>query len=125
MDEYAFNCSCIRESMEGLREGLTHFSGPSRTAVIYAIKPEDPIYIYDPQNLLAGHEPKIKELYLDVDAWRRRINLCYDKKKFSNLVPEKNLELAGLIYLWRMLKFCGLSNVVYRTPSGHVLHRSH
>ncbi|GAB6143334.1 diadenylate cyclase [Desulfocicer niacini] len=109
MDEYAFNCSCIRESMEGLREGLTHFSGPSRTAVIYAIKPEDPIYIYDPQNLLAGHEPKIKELYLDVDAWRRRINLCYDKKKFSNLVPEKNLELAGLIS-------CGgcSSSVVYQ-----------
>ena len=97
MDEYTFNCSCIAQSMEGLQEGLTHFSGPSRIAVIYAIKPEDPIYIYDPQNLLTGHELKIKELYLDGDAWRKRIDLCYDKKKFSNLVPEKNLELAGLI----------------------------
>jgi len=97
MDEYTFNCSCITESIEGLREGLTHFSGPSRTAVIYAIKPEDPISIYDPQNLLVGHEPKIKELYLDRNEWRKRFNLCYDKKKFSNLIPEKNLELAGLI----------------------------
>ncbi|MFK5954391.1 MAG: DNA integrity scanning protein DisA nucleotide-binding domain protein [Desulfobacterium sp.] len=97
MDEHTFNCSCISESIEGLREGLTHFSGPSRTAVIYAIKPEDPVYIYDPQNLLAGHEPKIKKLYLNGEAWRKRIDLCYDKKKFSNLVPKKNLELAGLI----------------------------
>ncbi len=97
MDEYTFNCRCITESIEGLREGLSHFSGPSRTAVIYAIKPEDPICIYDPQNLLAGHELKLKELYIDTDEWRKRTNLCYDKKKFSDMIPEKNLELAGLI----------------------------
>ena len=97
MDEYTFAHRCIKETIEGLREGLIHFSGPSRTAVIYSIKPKDPIYIYDPQNLLAGHEPKFKELYIDTDGWRKKTTLCYDKKKFSNLIPEKNLELAGLI----------------------------
>jgi len=97
MDEYTFSHRCITETIEGLREGLIHFSGPSRTAVIYSIKPKDPIYIYDPQNLLSGHEPKFKELYIDTDEWRKKNTLCYDKKKFSNLIPEKNLELAGLI----------------------------
>ncbi len=97
MEEYIFAHRCIAETIEGLQEGLTHFSGPSRTAVIYAIKPEDPIYIYDPQNLLDGHEPKFKKLYIDTDEWRKKNVLSYDKKKFSNLTHEKNLELAGLI----------------------------
>jgi hypothetical protein len=88
---------CITETIEGLREGLAHFSGPSRTAVIYAVKPDDPIYIFDPQNLLIGHEPKFKELYIDSDNWRKKNSMKYDKKKFSDLIPEKNLGLAGLI----------------------------
>lgn len=97
MDDFTFSHMCIKQTAEGLREGLTHFSGPSRTAIIYSIQPEDPIYIYDPQNLLAGHEPKFKELYIDSDAWQKETAIGYDKKKFSNLIPEKNLELAGLI----------------------------
>jgi len=94
---HGFIRRCIRETLEGLREGLTHFSGPSRAAVIYAIAPGDPIYIFDPQNLLAGHEPKFKELYIDSDDWRNKNSIKYDKRKFSNLIPEKNLGLAGLI----------------------------
>lgn len=97
MNEFTFTHMCIKQTAEGMREGLTHFSGPSRTAVIYAIKPKDPISIYDPQNLLAGHEPKFKELYIDSAGWREKTAIGYDKKKFSNLIPEKNLELAGLI----------------------------
>jgi len=97
MDECTFTHRCIVETIDGLQEGLTHFSGPSRTAVIYSIKPDDPIQIYDPQSLLTGHEPKFKELYLDTDEWQKKAAISYDKKKFSNLIPEKNLELAGLI----------------------------
>ncbi|MBU1696079.1 MAG: DNA-binding protein, partial [Proteobacteria bacterium] len=97
MSECTFTNRCIVETIEGLQEGLSHFSGPSRTAVIYSIKPDDPIQIYDPENLLAGHEPKFKELYIDTDEWRKKIIISYDKKKFSNLISEKNLELAGLI----------------------------
>ena len=88
---------CITETIEGLREGLTLFSGPSRAAVIYAMTPDDPIYIFDPHNLLVGHEPKFKELYIDSDDWRNKCSIKYDKKKFSNLIPEQNLGLAGLI----------------------------
>ena len=74
----AFTCRCIAETIDGLCDGLSHFSGPSRSAVIYALTPHDPVYIYDPQHLLNGHEPKFKD-------------------KFSHMLPEKNLQLAGLI----------------------------
>ncbi|WP_300464652.1 DNA integrity scanning protein DisA nucleotide-binding domain protein [Desulfobacula sp.] len=97
MDECTFAHTCIVETAEGLRAGLSHFSGPSRTAVIYSIKPDDPMQIFDPQGLLTGHEPKFKELYIDADKWRGKTPFAYDKKKFSNLITEKNLELAGLI----------------------------
>ncbi len=63
---------CITETIDGLSEGLSNFSGPSRAAVIYAITPNDPVYIFDPQNLLIGHEPKFKELYIDSDNWRKK-----------------------------------------------------
>ncbi len=94
---HGFIRRCITETLEGLKEGLTRFSGPSRAAVIYAITPDDPIHIFDPQNLLAGHEPKFKKLYIDSDDWRTKCSIKYDKKKFSNVIPEENLGLAGLI----------------------------
>ena len=97
MDDCTFTNQCIAETIDGLRDGLSHFSGQSRTAVIYAVTPDGPVYIYDPQSLLRGHEPKFKELYLDTNDWRRKITISYDKKKFSNVILEKNLELAGLI----------------------------
>ncbi len=97
MDECTFTYRCIVETLDGLRDGLTQFSGPSRTAVIYSIQPDDPMQIYDPLNLLAGHEPKFKELFIDTDEWRKKSNIIYDKKKFTNLIAEKNLQLSGLI----------------------------
>lgn len=56
---------CIFNALDGLQDGLSHFSGASRVALVYAIQPNEPMRIYDPQNLLRGHEPKLKELYLD------------------------------------------------------------
>ena len=61
---------CILDVLDGLREGLSHFSQPSRAALIYAETPDSPLYICDPQNLLRDHEPRLKELFLDSDAWR-------------------------------------------------------
>lgn len=83
--------------LDGLREGLSQFSGPSRIALIYAENPDDPIRVYDPQNLLRGHEPKLKEIYLDQEGWKP-ISRDRQLTPFSGEVtPEKNLELAGLI----------------------------
>ena len=83
--------------LDGLREGLSRFSGPSRVALIYAERPEDSIRVYDPQNLLQGHEPKLKELYLDSDNWRVNSPDTRAIKFSGQIYPEKNLELAGLI----------------------------
>lgn len=93
----AFICRCISDTLDGLRGGLSLFSGPSRAAVIFTITPNDPVLVCDPQNLLRGHEPRFKELYLDSDQWRRNISISRDKNRFSYMLPEKNLQLAGLI----------------------------
>jgi DNA integrity scanning protein DisA with diadenylate cyclase activity len=93
----AFTCKCIVDTVDGLSGGLSLFSSLSRVAVIYAISPEDPMFIYDPQLLLEGHELKLKELYLDNQAWRSDTRLPRDKKAFSNMQPIGNLQLAGLI----------------------------
>jgi sensor domain DACND-containing protein/sensor domain DACNH-containing protein/DisA checkpoint controller-like protein len=92
-----FTCKCIAETIDGLSDGLSHFSGLSRTAVIYALRPHDSICIYDPQNLLRGHEPKLKELYLENPDWLYEVTLPKDEKQFGYMLPQKNLGLTGLI----------------------------
>ena len=92
-----FICKCIEDTTDGLQDGLSHFSGSSRAAIIYALTPDEPMRVYDPQNLLRGHEPIFEELYLVSSDWRKHIRLSTEMKKFRHLVPEKNLELAGLI----------------------------
>lgn len=97
MNSDLYHCQCIYNVLDGLRDGLSHFSGPSRAALIYAVGPEDPILVYDPQNLLQGHEPRFRELYLDSRAWRRPHLNGHVLKRFGYFQPEPNLELAGLI----------------------------
>ena len=83
--------------LEGLREGLSQFSGPSRVALIYADKYDDPVRVYDPQDLLRGHEPKLKEIYLDQEKWR---TISADPRHITlsgEVYPETNLDLTGLI----------------------------
>ncbi len=92
-----FVCKCIEDTIDGLQDGLSHFSGSSRVAVIYAITPDDPMRIYDPQNLLRGHEPIFEELNLVSGDRYDNIRPSGEIMKFQHMVPEKNLELAGLI----------------------------
>jgi len=61
------------------------------------VGPEDPMLVYDPQNLLEGHEPKLKELYLDSTSWR---DDAIDPELLmldGQPIPEKNLHLTGLV----------------------------
>ncbi len=89
---------CLFYTLDGLRDGLTHFSGSSRAALIYAIKPGDPVCVYDPQHLLQGHEPILKELYLQSNQWRKDVAEEVLQKMLSGHIhAEKNLQLAGLI----------------------------
>ncbi len=85
-------------TLDGLRDGLTHFSGSSRAALIYAVKPDDPIRVYDPQHLLHGHEPILRELYLQSNQWRQDgMEEVLNKMLSGHIHAEKNLQLAGLI----------------------------
>jgi len=107
MNETTFICNCLSDLADGLRDGLSHFSGPSRAAVIYALSPDQPVHIYDPQNLLRDHEPRFKELYLDNLDWQGNGGHHFLQNGTFHMVPEKNLQMAGLI------SFGGRSNSVF------------
>lgn len=92
-----FTCKCIAETIDGLSDGLSHFSGLSRAALVYALGPHDPICIYDPQHLLRGHEPMLEELYLKNVGWLQKGLTPKDDKQLGYMLPQKNLGLAGLI----------------------------
>jgi hypothetical protein len=93
----AFVHQVVSDTLEGLRDGLSHFSGPSRAAVIYAIKAGDPLMICDPQNLLCGHEPKFQQLYQEDSSWREKAPPEEDRLKYDRILSEPDLGLAGLI----------------------------
>ena len=88
---------CIANIFNGLVEGLSHFSQSSRAALIYAPTPESEILIYDPQDLLKGHEPRIRELYLDDPDWRKNISDALELQPKDHFISQENLNLAGLI----------------------------
>jgi hypothetical protein len=82
---------------DGLCDGLCHFSGPSRAALIYAEKPADPPRVYDPQGLLDGWGPIIEKIYLRSDAWRKHNPQIADMKLTGQIFAEKGLNLSGLV----------------------------
>ncbi|WP_419174878.1 DNA integrity scanning protein DisA nucleotide-binding domain protein [Desulfosediminicola sp.] len=98
---------CILDTLAGLREGLSRFSGNSRSAVIFCLNPGDPLLICDPQNLLRGYEPKLKDLYIDNQSWRDEDCQRYDRKLYNRIAPVENLQLDGLI------SYGGCSGAVY------------
>ena len=100
-DNYFVN-RCIRETLSGLRDGLTLFSGTSRSAVIFALRQTDELYIFDPQSLLRGYEPKLKDLYIENHDWCIPIDSqsLYSQSPYSSynhIEPQPNLQLDGLI----------------------------
>ena len=97
MDQFRFVCTCLNDTVEGVCDGLSQFSGPCRAAVIFLIEPLAPVYVFDPHNLLRGHELKFKELYLENDEWLRNHALPVYASRFGHMEIQKNLQLAGLI----------------------------
>lgn len=93
----SFIYRCVSDTLDGLGDGLSHFSGTSRVAVLYAISPESPLLICDPQNLLQGHELKFMTLYPENSDWRHRVEMETVKSGHGNIHPEKDHELCGLI----------------------------
>ncbi len=97
MQNHYFVNRCIRETLNGLRDGLTLFSGPSSSAVIFALKQTDELYICDPQSLLRGYEPKLKALYIENDDWCKPVDSQGPYCSFNHIEPQANLQLDGLI----------------------------
>ncbi len=96
LDNYFVN-RCISETLSGLRDGLTLFSGTSRSAVIFALKQSDELYICDPQNLLRGYEPKLKALYCEDKDWCEPLDRQSIYCSYNHIEPQPNLLLDGLI----------------------------
>lgn len=92
-----FHNRCVRETLSGLRDGLTQFSGDSRTAIIYSLQPNDELYICDPQNLLRGYEPKLEAIYLKNRDYCKANDPDNSQKSYNYITPQDNLQLDGLI----------------------------
>lgn len=90
---------CIRETLNGLCDGLSHFSGESRAALLFNLKKGNELLIYDPENLLRGYEPILQTIYLDSDEWSRSIRESYSCCRFNYIETLPNLHLDGLISL--------------------------
>jgi len=88
----------LRNVMGGLRLGLCEFSGPSRVALIYAEAPGDPLCVVDPQNLLRGHEPRLREYFLETGQWAAGLP-DPEHVGFFDQHHERRLDLTGLVSL--------------------------
>lgn len=92
----AYRKLCIYHTLDGLRDGLTHFSGPSRAALLLCLKQDDPIHVLDPQFLLDGHQPKLRELFLDSGEWRSACPAPERLRPFE-LYPLPDPQLTGIL----------------------------
>ncbi|MBI5519240.1 MAG: DNA integrity scanning protein DisA nucleotide-binding domain protein [Desulfovibrio sp.] len=89
---------CLHTVYEGLRMGLCEFSGPSRAALIYACKEGEPLRVADPQNLLRGHEPRLREYFVDTAEWKDGLP-PHEQVSFFDQHHARRLGLAGLVSL--------------------------
>ncbi len=96
MTATSFINRCIRETLNGLRDGLSLFSKPSRAAVIFSLRRNQKLQICDPQNLLRGYEPKLKNIYLENSDWKKNIEEKKPDYSFNLIDPLANLQLDGL-----------------------------
>ncbi len=95
--QYSFVRRCVSDIINGLSEGFTHFSGASRAAAIFALTADSPLMICDPQNLLRGHEPIFKQLFLQDESWRYHDKARITDRKFIDVLSVPGLGLAGLL----------------------------
>jgi hypothetical protein len=98
MDETSYHIQCLSNILNGVSDRLSKFSHPSRLALIYAPSSGDSVNIFDLQNILRGHDPKLKELFVDnFDEWNDDVKARLSGQSKDYHVPQPNLELSGLI----------------------------
>ncbi len=92
-----FSQRCISDTLDGLRQGLSRFTGPARTALIFRIEPEGPFSVCDPESLLSGHEVRIGAILDNLQSLERSHRQSQGNVHFGLLTPEPDLQLSGLI----------------------------
>lgn len=96
MARSSFENICIFHILDGLRDGLSHFSDGARAALIYATDAGGALRISDPQDLLRGHEPRLQDFYGEERNWR---GVAPEGPEVGYLPREhlKQLQMAGLL----------------------------
>lgn len=98
MNQSFYHKLCITNILKGIEEGLSKYSNFSKVAFIFAARENDPVSVFDPQNILRGHESKIKEVFYDnYKKWRKGIKEKIKGQPKGHMVPENDLALSGLI----------------------------
>jgi len=98
MNQNLYKKLCIANILNGVSDGLYKFSNPSRVALAFAPGPDDPLQVFDPQDLLGGHESKLEKLFItNEDQWRDRIRTLIAHQPRGHLIPEEDLAMSGLI----------------------------
>ena len=67
MKQTSYQKLCIANILKGVEEGLSKYSNYSRVALIFSAFEDDPVKVFDPQNILRGHESKLKSVFFDED----------------------------------------------------------
>lgn len=96
MRDRIFENICLFHILDGLRDGLSHFSRPTRVALVYSITHDGPLHIYDPMDLLRGHEPKLQDFYLYSQDWRKAPPYA-GNLEFLDKAHIKELHMAGIV----------------------------
>ncbi len=98
MKQVFYHKLCITNILKGVAEGLSKYSQASRVALIYVVDEDDPVRVFDPQNILKGHESKLKEIYFDDhEEWRNKVKDKIEGQPSGYMAPENDLSLSGLI----------------------------
>jgi hypothetical protein len=98
MNDASYKKLCIANILNGVTEGLSKYSKPTRVALIFAASSDDSVSILDPKGLLRGHESKLEDIFFtNGDQWRSRIKENILSQPRNLLIPENDLELSGLI----------------------------
>lgn len=98
MNLNAFKKLCIANILNGVSDGLRRYSNPSRVALLFAQGAKDPVQVFDPQDLLFGHETVLNEVFVvHEERWRQHIEEQINSQPKGHLIPQENLGLSGLI----------------------------
>ncbi|MCG8635175.1 MAG: DNA integrity scanning protein DisA nucleotide-binding domain protein [Desulfobacterales bacterium] len=98
MNQKSYKKLCIANILNGVSDGLYKYSNPSRVALLFAPEPDDPIQVFDPQDLLGGHETKLNEEFLTgEELWRERVKQQISSQPRGHLIPDRDLDMSGLI----------------------------